>query len=70
VISGDVLFKGSIGRHDLPGSNKDDLFKSLTTVMMTLSDDTIVYSGHGPETTIKEEKANNPFLNEKFFFAV
>lgn len=70
VISGDVLFKGSIGRHDLPGSNKDDLFKSLTTVMMALPDDVIVYSGHGPETSIKEEKASNPFLDEKFFFAI
>src|SRR5690606_20505431 len=70
IISGDVLFKGSVGRYDLPGSNGNDLYHSLTEVMMKLPDDVVVYSGHGMKTTIGEERAENPFLNRDFFFGV
>ena len=62
VISGDVLFRDSIGRSDLPTGNFDTLFESITTKLFALPDDFIVYPGHGPETTIGYEKQNNPFL--------
>lgn len=63
VIGGDVLFRGSIGRTDLPGGDYDTLITSIETKLMTLPDATKVYSGHGPVTTIGEERATNPFLN-------
>jgi glyoxylase-like metal-dependent hydrolase (beta-lactamase superfamily II) len=63
VIAGDVLFRDSIGRTDLPTGNFDMLYKSITTKLFTLPDDYTVYPGHGPETTIGYEKLNNPFLN-------
>jgi hydroxyacylglutathione hydrolase len=62
VIAGDVLFRDSIGRTDLPTGNFDILYKSITTKLFTLPDDYIVYPGHGPETSIGYEKRNNPFL--------
>ncbi len=62
VISGDVLFNGSIGRTDLPGGDYDTLIRSVTEKLMVLPDETVVYPGHGPETTIGEEKRSNPFL--------
>ena len=62
VIVGDALFKGSIGRTDLPGGNYDQLMKSIFTKLMSLPPDTVVYSGHGPSTTIHEEALSNPFL--------
>lgn len=62
VLSGDVLFAGSIGRTDLPGGDFDTLIASIERELLTLSDDTIVYSGHGPETTIGRERRANPFL--------
>lgn len=62
IISGDVLFKQSIGRTDLPGGNYETLIKSIQTQLLTLPDETIVYSGHGSITTIGEEKTFNPFL--------
>lgn len=62
VIGGDVLFKESIGRTDLPGGNFDTLINSIKTQLFPLPDDTVVYSGHGPETTIGHEKKHNPFL--------
>ena len=62
VISGDVLFNGSIGRTDLPGGDFDVLINSIQTQIFTLPDDTKVYSGHGPLTTIGLEKMNNPFV--------
>ena len=62
AIGGDVLFAGSIGRSDLPGGNSATLLDSIRTQLFTLPDDTIVYPGHGPETTIGEEKRSNPFL--------
>ncbi len=62
VIGGDVLFRGSIGRTDLPGGDYDTLIRSIRQQLWPLPDDTIVYSGHGEPTTIGWEKANNPFL--------
>lgn len=60
-ISGDVLFRESIGRTDLPGGNFDTLINSIQTELFLLPDETVVYSGHGPVTTIGEEKLVNPF---------
>lgn len=62
VISGDALFNRSIGRTDLPGGDYDTLIDSIKQNLFTLPDETIVYSGHGPTTTIGEEKRENPFL--------
>lgn len=62
IISGDVLFRGSIGRYDLPGGNYHTLIQSITQKLLPLPDQTIVYSGHGEPTTIGEEKQFNPFL--------
>ncbi len=62
VIGGDVLFNGSIGRSDLPGGDYATLINSIQTQLFTLPDDTKVYSGHGPVTTIGFEKMNNPFV--------
>ncbi len=59
---GDVLFAGSIGRTDLPGGNYDTLIASITDQLLTLPDEFVVYSGHGPTTTIGAERATNPFL--------
>lgn len=61
---GDVLFQGSIGRTDLPGSNHQHMIDTLSNVIMKLPDDMIAYPGHGPETTIGREKRSNPFLLE------
>jgi hydroxyacylglutathione hydrolase len=60
-LSGDVLFRNSIGRSDLPGGNYDTLIKSIHEQLFALPDDTVVFPGHGPTTTIKFEKKNNPF---------
>jgi glyoxylase-like metal-dependent hydrolase (beta-lactamase superfamily II) len=62
VIGGDVLFNGSIGRTDLPDGDYDTLVNSIQTKFFTLPDDTKVYSGHGPVTTVGFEKMNNPFV--------
>ena len=62
VIGGDVLFNGSIGRTDLPGGDYATLINSIQTQLFTLPDETRVYSGHGPMTTIGFEKMNNPFV--------
>ena len=65
VLSGDVLFYGSVGRFDLPESNGKDLYHTLTAKMMKLPAATTVYSGHGPETTIGFEQLNNPYLKDE-----
>jgi len=62
VFTGDVLFAGSIGRTDLPGGDVDTLLRSIERELLTLPDSTIVYSGHGPETTVGHERRTNPFL--------
>lgn len=62
VIAGDALFAGSIGRTDLPGGNYGQLIASIERELLTLPDDTVVYPGHGPATTIGQERRNNPFL--------
>jgi hydroxyacylglutathione hydrolase len=62
IISGDVLFKGSIGRTDLPEGNYQTLINSIRKKLFVLSDETIVYNGHGLATTIGEEKNFNPYL--------
>lgn len=62
VLAGDVLFQGSIGRTDLPGGDFDTLIHSIRTEMLSLPEQTWVYPGHGPHTSIAHEKAHNPFL--------
>jgi hydroxyacylglutathione hydrolase len=63
VFTGDTLFAGSIGRYDLPGGSVDEIKKSLKKLMI-LSDHMKVYPGHGPTSTIGEERRNNPFLQD------
>jgi hydroxyacylglutathione hydrolase len=62
VFVGDCLFLGSIGRTDLPGGNYDQLIASITNNILSLGDEFVVYSGHGPETTVGHERTTNPFL--------
>ncbi len=62
LFSGDTLFHSSIGRADLPGGDMDTLLMSIKEKLLVLPDDTVVYPGHGPSTTIGEEKRQNPFL--------
>jgi glyoxylase-like metal-dependent hydrolase (beta-lactamase superfamily II) len=62
VFSGDVLFHGSIGRSDLWGGDLERLISGIGEKLLTLPDDTVVYPGHGPSTTIGNEKKNNPYL--------
>jgi hydroxyacylglutathione hydrolase len=64
LFSGDVLFAGSVGRTDLPGADWDTLVDSLRMLTDRLPPETVVYSGHGPETTLGAELARNPFLAE------
>ncbi len=64
VLTGDALFQEGIGRTDLIGGDYDTLLRSLREVLLALPDDTVVYPGHGPETTIGHEKRFNPFLAE------
>ena len=62
IFTGDALFAGSIGRTDLPGGNFDTLLKSIKNKLLTLPGQTIVYSGHGPDTTIEREINSNQYL--------
>ena len=63
LFVGDTLFAGSIGRTDLPGGDYATLIASIRNVLLPLGDDAVVHSGHGPETTIGQERRTNPFLN-------
>jgi hydroxyacylglutathione hydrolase len=64
LFVGDTLFAGAIGRTDLPGGDYETLLRSITEKLFSFPDESIVYSGHGPETTIGREKTNNPFVLE------
>ena len=63
IVAGDVLFNRSIGRTDLPGGDYDTLIDSIQKKLMVLEDETVVYCGHGPSTTIGKERETNPFLH-------
>ena len=63
VFSGDTLFAESVGRTDFPGSSAQALLKSVREKLLVLPDETRVYCGHGPETTIGHEKRCNPYIN-------
>jgi len=63
IFVGDTLFADSVGRTDFPGGNMKQLIDGIKTKLLTLPDETIVYPGHGPQTTIKREKLHNPFLH-------
>lgn len=65
LVAGDTLFAGSIGRTDLPGGNYDQIIDSIHARLMVLPDDTRVLPGHGPVTTIGEERRSNPFLRRE-----
>lgn len=64
VFSGDTLFNGSLGRTDFDGCSFNDLFSGIKDKLLTMPDETTVYPGHGPETTIGMEKAQNPFIKD------
>jgi glyoxylase-like metal-dependent hydrolase (beta-lactamase superfamily II) len=64
LLSGDVLFAGSIGRTDLPGASMADMERSLREVILPMDDATVVHCGHGPSTTVGRERATNPFLQD------
>jgi len=68
VFTGDALFAGSIGRTDFPGGDLMTLIRSIKTNLMTLPDDTKVFSGHGPASTIGDERRDNPFLSTQSGF--
>ena len=64
LFSGDLLFAGSVGRVDLPGGDWDMLLASVRALLERYTEDTVVYPGHGPRTTLGAELARNPFLAE------
>ena len=64
LISGDVLFSGSVGRTDLPTGSSSDMTQTLLKKVLPLDDSIRVLTGHGPETTIKFERKNNPYLKQ------
>ncbi len=62
VFTGDTLFLGGVGRTDLPGASEESLFKSIRDKLLVLDNETVIYPGHGPDSTIGREKERNPFL--------
>jgi hydroxyacylglutathione hydrolase len=66
ALVGDCVFNGSIGRTDLPGGDFGQLMQSIRTHILSLPDETVLYSGHGPDTTVGHERATNPFLAGDF----
>lgn len=65
LVAGDTLFRGSIGRTDLPGGDAEAIVRSIRDKLLTLPDDATVVTGHGPSTTIGHERARNPFLRNR-----
>lgn len=63
AFDGDLLFANGIGRADLPGGDRDTLMRSIREVLFTLPDDTAIYPGHGPRTTVGQEKRSNPWVS-------
>lgn len=63
AVTGDCVFAGSIGRTDLPGGSLQQLMRSIREEILTLPDETVLHSGHGPDTTVGHERASNPFLS-------
>ncbi|MDP3044868.1 MAG: MBL fold metallo-hydrolase, partial [Bacillota bacterium] len=66
VFSGDTLFCGGVGRTDFPGGSMPTLVSSIKNKLLNLPDDTTVYPGHGPETTIGAERVDNPYLHTEW----
>lgn len=66
ALVGDCVFSGSIGRTDLPGGDLATLMRSIREKILTLPDETVLYSGHGPETTVGHERVTNPFLTPNY----
>lgn len=66
VLAGDALFAGSIGRFDFPGSSGERLIRNIREHLLSLPDETVVYPGHGPATTIGRERRTNPYLSPEF----
>ena len=62
VVSGDLIFQSSVGRTDFPRGSAEDLFESIRRLVLPLDDDMIIISGHGPATTVGDERRSNPFL--------
>ena len=69
LIGGEVIFRGSLGRTDLPGGNTEQLMNSITEKIYDLPEDTIIYPGHGPKTDLGREKKENPYLNGRLKLA-
>ncbi len=69
LIGGDVIFRGSLGRTDLPGGNTEQLMNSITEKIYNLPEDTIIYPGHGPKTDLGREMKENPYLNGRLKLA-
>jgi glyoxylase-like metal-dependent hydrolase (beta-lactamase superfamily II) len=67
LFAGDTLFAGSIGRTDLPGGDGRAIVRSIREVLFPLGDDVVVHSGHGPDTTLGEERRENPFVGDRAF---
>jgi len=63
IFTGDLIFCGSVGRTDLPGGSYQRLLRSIQDKILDKTDDTVIYPGHGPATSVGEERRNNPFLN-------
>ena len=69
LFAGDVLFAGSVGRTDLPGGDSDLLMQGIHEKLLTLDDATVVLPGHGPATTIGDERRTNPYLRSQEFWS-
>ncbi len=65
VLVGDCVFQGSIGRTDLPGGDFETLNRSIRERLFVLPPETLVHCGHGPDTTVGDEKAHNPFVGDR-----